>query len=65
VALVKALGMMINFFSWAGGLSGHQRPAGFTQQHRLVTAGVRQYDWRRINTQYQVMAANSALFHFL
>jgi hypothetical protein len=31
-AAVKALGMMINFFSWAGGLSGRQRPAGFTQR---------------------------------
>jgi hypothetical protein len=72
VALVKALGMMINFCSWAGGLSGRQQPAGFTQRHRLVTAGIRQYDRvvlirnsDLLNSQYPVMAANSALFHFL
>jgi hypothetical protein len=69
---VKALGMMINYCSWAGGLSGRQRPAGFTQRHRLVTAGARQYDRvvliRNIKfSEYeiQVTAAIRALFQFL
>jgi hypothetical protein len=69
-AAVKALGMMINFFSWADGLSGRQRPAGFTQRHRPVTTAsnntiashLRNSDF--LNSHYQVMAAISAFFSF-
>jgi hypothetical protein len=69
---VKALGMVINFCFSAGGLSGRQRPAGFAQRHRLVTAGARQYDRvvliRNVKfSEYaiQVMAAIRVLFQFL